>query len=317
MLAAGSLAPSVEITSDDDSLREDPSIGILWLSAPGDAGAVMGGFLHDGMGRSNRAPYALRPVSGVVVLPIEIDSDPVAFPAIGLEMTLTMDGDGFWAELHFAVRESDFRRATFPSIVQLLLAEPKRHESQFYSLDVAADGTITDGDFWQDFIVANLTAPDVQLFDDHGNWSPCPLDHAPDSLSFGIRFHLKPCEAGRCATSTPPPSCSDRIRNGNETDVDCGGSCLQCTGGHSCMRGRDCQLGRCIAGRCAEPSCTDGFQDGFETDVDCGENCPPCATGKMCWEDEDCASHTCGAVFPGCTDPTCIGARFWPPATCD
>ena len=30
---------------------------------------------------------------------------------------------------------------------------------------------------------------------------------------------------------TPPPSCSDQEKNGDESDVDCGGSCPPCLGG--------------------------------------------------------------------------------------
>ncbi|PHJ24936.1 sushi domain (scr repeat) domain-containing protein [Cystoisospora suis] len=50
------------------------------------------------------------------------------------------------------------------------------------------------------------------------------------------------------------PSCFDGIRNGDETGVDCGGSCTQVC-----------------------PSCFNGIKDGDEDDVDCGgSTCEPC-----------------------------------------
>ncbi len=53
------------------------------------------------------------------------------------------------------------------------------------------------------------------------------------------------------------PTCNDGVQNGNETGVDCGGSCPPCT---------------------TTPTCTDGIQNGNETGVDCGGSCPPCQT---------------------------------------
>ena len=52
------------------------------------------------------------------------------------------------------------------------------------------------------------------------------------------------------------PTCNDGVQNGDETDVDCGGSsCPAC------------------------PTCSDGIQNGDETGVDCGGSCAPCNGG--------------------------------------
>jgi len=52
-------------------------------------------------------------------------------------------------------------------------------------------------------------------------------------------------------------SCFDGIKNGDETDVDCGGSCVACS------------------------TCDDGIQNGDETGIDCGGSiCEPC-TGSI------------------------------------
>jgi hypothetical protein len=49
------------------------------------------------------------------------------------------------------------------------------------------------------------------------------------------------------------PTCNDGDRNGNETDVDCGGSCLPtkpCADGLRCKNGSDCNSGVCISDIC-------------------------------------------------------------------
>lgn len=79
---------------------------------------------------------------------------------------------------------------------------------------------------------------------------------------------------------TPPgtPTCTDGIKNGSETDVDCGGSCVaKCQNGKACGASTDCVSNLCSGGICqAAPTCTDGVKNGTETGVDCGGSCPAC-----------------------------------------
>ena len=90
-------------------------------------------------------------------------------------------------------------------------------------------------------------------------------------------------------------SCSDGLRNQDETDVDCGGVCgATCLHGEGCMDGRDCSSDLCIDGFCRDPRCENGMRDGAETDVDCGgDTCAPCADGQGCNLDRDCSSVSC------------------------
>ena len=51
--------------------------------------------------------------------------------------------------------------------------------------------------------------------------------------------------------------CSDKVKNGSESDVDCGGTCPACADGKACGAGTDCTSGVCTAGKCTGASCTD------------------------------------------------------------
>lgn len=48
------------------------------------------------------------------------------------------------------------------------------------------------------------------------------------------------------------PTCSDSVRNGSETDVDCGGSCGRCNVGKTCASRDDCTTALCTGGVCVE-----------------------------------------------------------------
>lgn len=89
-------------------------------------------------------------------------------------------------------------------------------------------------------------------------------------------------------------SCNDNIKNQDETDVDCGGSCDKCPGGKSCLVDSDCESDYCNPdNKCSAPSCNDGWRNGNETDVDCGESCGLCPNSAHCLTDSDCESNYC------------------------
>ncbi|WP_373045406.1 fibrinogen-like YCDxxxxGGGW domain-containing protein [Vulgatibacter sp.] len=101
------------------------------------------------------------------------------------------------------------------------------------------------------------------------------------------------------------PSCSDDEQNGDETDVDCGGSCEPCAVGGSCESDDDCQSAWCNEGSCGDPACDDGVRNGDETGADCGGSCAPCEVGGTCEAGSDCESGACTngvCTAPSCTD---------------
>jgi cysteine-rich repeat protein len=56
---------------------------------------------------------------------------------------------------------------------------------------------------------------------------------------------------GCSSTCTIEPTCVDGVRNGTETDVDCGGGiCMKCDSGKLCLMNLDCASGTCTLGTC-------------------------------------------------------------------
>jgi len=111
------------------------------------------------------------------------------------------------------------------------------------------------------------------------------------------------CKNGRCAE----PSCSDNVQNGDETGIDCGGSCaidgFTCEDGLGCTVSRDC-TGEFCANQVCSDHCISSKREADETDVDCGgKQCSPCGDDKKCTVADDCASKIC-------TNKLCV------PATC-
>jgi hypothetical protein len=98
------------------------------------------------------------------------------------------------------------------------------------------------------------------------------------------------CLDGTCRA----PTCSDGVRDGTETAIDCGGSCGPCPVGGPCTGAADCQSKLCVSGQCQAATCSDGVQDGYESDVDCGGGqCSGCAAGQKCLGGYMCQSGEC------------------------
>jgi hypothetical protein len=116
------------------------------------------------------------------------------------------------------------------------------------------------------------------------------------------------CEAeGVCSR------CDDGVKNGDETDVDYGGSCPHGPG--KCEVDADCPDGYCWKGLCV--SCHDGIHNGDETGIDCGPSGTHCklCLGMDCSSggDATCASNSCEdsyccpAPCPRCYNCTASG----------
>ena len=128
------------------------------------------------------------------------------------------------------------------------------------------------------------------------------------------------CANGGRFSKNCQTTCNNSVKDNNESDVDCGGSCKPCANGKSCSANTDCASeyctnqkcetrpctkdsectdGFCVSGSCI--SCTDGAFNGDETDVDCGgSRCGACSKGKRCATNSDCLSMIC-------TNKVCTG----------
>jgi hypothetical protein len=116
---------------------------------------------------------------------------------------------------------------------------------------------------------------------------------APDCVS-------KICLAGICVASAP----ADGLKNGDETDLDCGGSkAPACADGKACLVKSDCMSGVCTTKICQVPTKTDGVKNGNETGIDCGgtsTGAPKCAAGQGCLTNVDCDNIKCDTVQKKC-----------------
>ncbi len=120
--------------------------------------------------------------------------------------------------------------------------------------------------------------------------------------------------ADATASTTPDAAlaegCSDGVKNGDETGVDCGGTCApakRCADGAACRSGNDCASSACN-GTCQAPSCADGVKNGTETGFDCGGSCAPvkkCGTGVACTVNGDCVSDACAGGLCAASSAQC------------
>jgi hypothetical protein len=132
--------------------------------------------------------------------------------------------------------------------------------------------------------------------------------------------------------------CDDGVKDGTETDVDCGGNvagcATRCPVGKKCLAGSDCQSGFCADGVCCATACSgltcqacSAAAKGQGADGVCG----PVAVGKdphgncsdqgvaMCKESGGCnGSGMCSTYASGtqCAPPSCNGTVLTKPETC-
>lgn len=125
------------------------------------------------------------------------------------------------------------------------------------------------------------------------------------------------CANGQCVAAT----CDDDVKNGSETDEDCGGSCsVRCVGGQACGTNSDCADTACVSQICSGV-CSPGNRicsnNGVATCGSTGVYSSP----AQC-TDQTCISGTCqGICAPNQTDcdgpipQTCNATGGWTPGS--
>jgi hypothetical protein len=281
MIAAGAIASSVEILADD--FTTDDTVAVSYVGIAGESPLLVGGSLEAGAFVTTVAGAA------TIHLPVLVDADPIVLRLRRMRAVLVPDGNGgYTANIGGAVDADEVRAAAFASIREMIENRPSSHVAFFRMLDTnPQDFELTQTEVETNSLIESLLAPDITR-------------NSEPMLSLGFRVHLKACAEGACIAGPPATTCFDRVLDGDETDVDCGGSCAKCAReAATCSLASDCESNACDGGTCAAPSCDNGVRDGHETDVDCGSQCGDCAVGRACWSNADCASGQCGAPCSG------------------
>jgi photosystem II stability/assembly factor-like uncharacterized protein len=175
--------------------------------------------------------------------------------------------------------------------------------SDVYSFDDQVQAIAFDQSNDQRILVGTAANGIIASIDGGQNWKTVPGSHlVPNVSSFffdEVQQQVIISSYGRGLWKFTWPLCNDGIKDGDETDVDCGGSCTACALGRACATGADCQSKRCSSQSvCIAASCSDGIQDGDETGVDCGGSCAPCnqaPVGQSCHASSECQTGLCSA----------------------
>ena len=97
------------------------------------------------------------------------------------------------------------------------------------------------------FAAADLGGPAAA---DLGGYAPADAAFPPDSgeCQVGMDCPTGECTAGYCSVPWP---CNNKMKDGQETDVDCGGPAARpCVNGKACVKDDDCWSRKCLGGRC-------------------------------------------------------------------
>jgi hypothetical protein len=137
--------------------------------------------------------------------------------------------------------------------------------------------------------------------------------HPNDFLGACAKSPKKPKKPKKPKAPKPTPSCTDGLKNGEETGVDCGGPCALCANGQGCKSRGDCagalcknhtcqactaspECGSDAAGPCAcvQPEGSGPTVCAKGTPTDTGvASCPACAEGTLCVAGAAAGSFDC------------------------
>lgn len=159
----------------------------------------------------------------------------------GYELQRSGDGETFYAVAVLPANSTSFHDAVFFS-----------NATQWYRIRATRDGGFSD--------VSNVASAEP---------TPCPsfeicdngIDDDCDGGTDGWDESCPGCGEGGCPDdhycnqfNVCVTHCYNGIRDGDETDVDCGGTlCARCQSGQQCSGDIDCWPGVCVSGVCQNP----------------------------------------------------------------
>lgn len=170
-------------------------------------------------------------------------------------------------------------------------------------------GSSPDGSTFSEDICLADGCYDFTISDSYGDGICCSYGSGSysvtDSGTLASGGSFTSSETTNFCVGGSTPTCSDGIQNGDETGVDCGGSCSPCASCNDGIQNGD-ETGVDCGGSCSPcPTCNDGIQNGDETGVDCGGSCSPCATCNDGIQNGDETGVDCGGSCDPCDGGGC------------
>ena len=206
------------------------------------------------------------------------DADPVVVRVSYLRATLVSDGHGgFDAYVAGAIVHEEAVGAAFASVDQMLTARPGDHFAFVRIFDTERRPHRVPAEFRGPARCDRFAA--VAGRDDRRPGNCC---RSGSACIFAVRD-------GRCMATPATATCFDRMLNGTETDLDCGGSCGTCAAGATCTSAADCESAACD-GTCVPRPVSMASAMGSRPTSTAAATGGGCAVGKACYSDNDCTA---------------------------
>jgi len=190
-----------------------------------------------------------------------------ACPCTGTQVTVSITLDNYPEETSWSIVDAN----------GTTVASGGTYNNEPDGSTVTVTNCLADGCY--DFVINDAYGDGICC--GYGNGSYSVTDANGNSLASGASFSSSET-TNFCLGGGPAPTCEDGVLNGDETGVDCGGSCAACPTCDDGVLNGD-ETGVDCGGSCAAcPTCDDGVLNGDETGIDCGGSCSPCDTGGPC-----------------------------------
>lgn len=232
MRSSGVLRSTLELISDDPVLANDNSVGMRYVAGIEDSTSIeLGGRLARAQFHSNGAFDRAAPlIRGELLLPVFRYADPIRLRVTNLETSLLVTDTSLEMLVQGGVLDADVKAAVFPSVNQMVAFRPTEFGLLRVFFDPNFDGVITREE--SDAAIDTLVNRDVRI-DDSGRVALHTSDASDaNGYSLGVVLRFVRCESGWCGDDSQP--CTDRVQDGDETSIDCGGSCGPCSGTAPC-----------------------------------------------------------------------------------